>query len=490
MFGRDRDASNTCSNVSLAPVPAPQLVHRDALTPLHPPARAYSRLQIPRACTPDSILPRRRVTRADESAEIPATPLRSPRTPSPPWTSACYRSPSASAVCIRCCIAVTASASDQRHSGTALRRSSSAWLWRPGCPRYTARCPFHAPLHVLLAVVPGIRHQHFRLAQFFATFFNSFSAGSISCLSLAVADMRRHHDVTVLHHRLCVVALYRKSPFAPGMIRDSSSVKFTLVLVFRSCFRSFGGFPPIFLPVVASRGCRRFNFEFVLRSLYGGMPLSLRALFDLLLSRPGSLPAVPLGAATLPGVQLLHAAPPQPPGPLAAPASAASAPLLPTAAPACSHTPSSSVLARVPSAFFVPSRLTRPSSQRRVSSSRRLQWTWLGAHTRTKSARPATRKHFSVSESARPVLAPWALSIAGAALLRVHVLARRTLVIEKSLPRGAVGGAACGTCRSARTLPCRASAVGHLERRTLRRSRLNSTPIRWMGSPRPRYLPA
>ena len=24
---------------------------------------------------------------------------------------------------------------------------------------------FHAPLHVLLAVVPGIRHQHFRLAQ-------------------------------------------------------------------------------------------------------------------------------------------------------------------------------------------------------------------------------------------------------------------------------------------------------------------------------------
>ena len=72
LFGRDRDASNT-PNVSPAPVPAPQLVHRDALTPLILlPGHIAASDSTP--CTPDSILPRRRVTRADESAGIPAPP--------------------------------------------------------------------------------------------------------------------------------------------------------------------------------------------------------------------------------------------------------------------------------------------------------------------------------------------------------------------------------------------------------------------------------
>ena len=50
------------------------------------------------------------------------------------------------------------------------------------------------------------------------------------------------------------------SPFAPGMIRDSSSVKFTWSLSFGPASGSFGGFPPAFLPVAASRSCRRFSF--------------------------------------------------------------------------------------------------------------------------------------------------------------------------------------------------------------------------------------
>ena len=58
----------TPSNVSLAPVPAPQLVHRDPLTSvILLPGHTAASDSTP--CTPDSILPRRRVTRADISAE-------------------------------------------------------------------------------------------------------------------------------------------------------------------------------------------------------------------------------------------------------------------------------------------------------------------------------------------------------------------------------------------------------------------------------------